>query len=292
MFQGTYTAILTPFTGGQIDWASFEKLLDLQLTAKVEGIVPMGTTGESPTVSHEEHRKVVEFTVKFVKGRCKVIAGTGSNSTAETLELSQHAEKSGADGCLLVTPYYNKPTPDGLERHFKAVSDAVGIPLVLYNIPGRTGTRLSAELLARLAERKNIVAVKDATGECDLWSDVVRLCGDRLAVLSGNDSQILPLIAVGGKGVISVASNLIPARVKALVDAALAGDLAKARAIHYEWWDLGKHLFLETNPIPAKAAAKAMGLIPDEELRLPLSPMGAAPREVLMKTLRAMKLVP
>lgn len=292
MFQGTYTAILTPFSGGQIDWASFEKLLDLQLAAKVEGIVPMGTTGESPTVSHEEHRKAVEFTVKFVKGRCKVIAGTGSNSTAETLELSRHAEKSGADGCLLVTPYYNKPTPDGLERHFKAVSDAVGIPLVLYNIPGRTGTRLSAELLARLAERKNIVAVKDATGECDLWSDVVRLCGDRLAVLSGNDSQILPLIAVGGKGVISVASNLIPARVKALVDAALAGDLAKARAIQYEWWDLGKHLFLETNPIPAKAAAKAMGLIPDEELRLPLSPMGAAPREILMKTLRAMKLVP
>jgi len=292
MFQGTYTAILTPFSGGQIDWAAFEKLLDLQLAAKVEGIVPMGTTGESPTVSHEEHRQVVEFAVKRVKGRCKVIAGTGSNSTAETLELSRHAEKSGADGCLLVTPYYNRPTPDGLERHFKAVSDAVGIPLVLYNIPGRTGTRLSAELIARLAAFKNIAAVKDATGECDLWSDVIRLCGDRLAVLSGNDSQILPLIAVGGRGVISVASNLIPQRVKALVDAALAGDLPKARQIQYEWWDLGKHLFLETNPIPAKAAAKAMGLIPDEELRLPLSPMGAAPRETLLKTLRAMKLVP
>ncbi|MBN8218313.1 MAG: 4-hydroxy-tetrahydrodipicolinate synthase [Spirochaetes bacterium] len=292
MFQGTYTAILTPFSGGQIDWATFEKLLDLQLAAKVEGIVPMGTTGESPTVPHEEHRQVVEFAVKRVKGRCKVIAGTGSNSTAETLELSRHAEKSGVDGCLLVTPYYNRPTPDGLERHFKAVSDAVGIPLVLYNIPGRTGTRLSAELIARLAAFKNIAAVKDATGECDLWSDVIRLCGDRLAVLSGNDSQILPLIAVGGRGVISVASNLIPQRVKALVDAALAGDLPKARQIQYEWWDLGKHLFLETNPIPVKAAAKAMGLIPDEELRLPLSPMGAAPRETLLKTLRAMKLVP
>lgn len=287
--QGTYTALITPFTGGKVDWATLERLIEAQIAAGVEGIVPCGTTGESPTLDHDEHQEVIAFTVRTAKKRTQVIAGTGSNSTAETLELTRFAEKAGADGCLLVSPYYNKPTNEGLTRHFRAVADAVGIPLIMYNVPGRTGSRMSPELIAKLSEHKNLCAVKDATGEMDMASDIQRLCGDRLALLSGNDSMTLPIIAIGGRGIISVMSNLIPKEVKALTDAALSGDVAKARAKHLELWDLGKHLFLEANPIPVKAAAKAMGLIPDEELRLPLSPMGSS-RETLLATLGRMKL--
>lgn len=288
--QGTYTALITPFSKGKIDFATLERLIEAQIAAGVEGVVPCGTTGESPTLDHDEHHEVIAFTVKAVKGRTQVIAGTGSNSTAETLELTRFAEKAGANGCLLVSPYYNKPTPEGLTLHFRAVADAVGIPLIMYNVPGRTGSRMGAELIARLAEHKNLVAVKDATGEIDLASDTVRLCGDRCAVISGNDSMTLPIIAVGGKGIISVMSNILPKEVKALTDFALSGDHASARAKHLELWDLGKHLFLESNPIPVKAAAQAMGLIPDGELRLPLSPMGPT-RDTLVATLKRMNLV-
>ncbi len=279
--KGTFTALITPFKNGKVDYGTYESLLESQVKAGVDGVVPCGTTGESPTLSHEEHNEVVRFTVEKIKKRILVIAGTGSNSTDETLRLSRHAESVGADGCLLVCPYYNKPTQEGLFRHFKAVSEAVGVSLVVYNIPGRSGVKINLDTLLRLAEISNIVAVKDATGDIDMASDVAAACGEKLAVLSGNDSMNLPIMAVGGKGTISVLSNIVPDKVKKLIDCCL----------HQNIWDLSKNLFLETNPIPVKAAAHLLKMIPSEEIRLPLTPMEPANRDKLKTVLKKLELL-
>lgn len=289
--KGTFTALITPFKNGKVDYETYESLLEAQVKAGVEGVVPCGTTGESPTLSHEEHNEVVRFTVDKIKKRILVIAGTGSNSTEETLRLSRHAESVGADGCLLVCPYYNKPTQEGLYRHFKAVSEAVGVSLVVYNIPGRSGVKINLETLVRLAEIPNITAVKDATGDIDMASDVVAACGEALSVLSGNDSMNLPVMAVGGRGTISVVSNIVPDRVKKLIDNCLKGDFKKGLETHLALWNLSKNLFLETNPIPVKAAAHLLKMIPSEEIRLPLTPMEPANRDKLKAVLKKMELL-
>lgn len=289
--KGTYTALITPFKNGQVDYTAYESLLEAQVKAGVEGVVPCGTTGESPTLSHEEHNEIVRFTVEKIKKRVKVIAGTGSNSTEESLRLSRHAEKVGADGCLLVCPYYNKPTQEGLYRHFKSVSDAVGLEIVVYNIPGRSGVKIAIETLARLAEIPNVVAVKDATGDIDMASETVAVCGEKLSVLSGNDSMNLPILAVGGTGTISVVSNIVPDRIKKLVDHHHKGETGKALGIHLALWQLSKVLFLETNPIPVKAAAHLLKMIPSEEIRLPLTPLEAPHREKLKAELKKLGLL-
>jgi len=289
--KGTYTALITPFKNGQVDYATYEALLEAQVKAGVDGVVPCGTTGESPTLSHEEHNEIVRFTVEKIKKRVKVIAGTGSNSTEESLRLSRHAEKVGADGCLLVCPYYNKPTQEGLFRHFKAVSDAVGLEIVVYNIPGRSGVKIGIETLARLAEIPNVVAVKDATGDIDMASETVAVCGEKLSVLSGNDSMNLPILAVGGTGTISVVSNIVPDRVKKMVDLYLKGETKKALEVHLALWQLSKVLFLETNPIPVKAAAHLLKMIPTEEIRLPLTSLEAPNREKLRAELKKIGLL-
>jgi len=271
MFSGTMTAMVTPFRDGAIDWDRLKQNVERQVEAGVEGVVPCGTTGESPTLSHEEHRDVIARTVEYAGGRLRVIAGTGSNSTAEAKALTAFAKQAGADGALLVNPYYNKPTQEGLYRHFMAIADAVDLPLVLYNIPGRTAVKLEAMTVARLAASDRIVAIK-ATGSLDMASEIAMLCD--LTILSGDDSLTLPLMSIGGKGVISVVSNLIPDRVKAMVDAAAAGDFAAARKKHAELFPLFKGcLALSTNPIPIKTAMAIAGL-DTGELRLPLCPLG------------------
>jgi 4-hydroxy-tetrahydrodipicolinate synthase len=290
-WKGTFTALVTPFKDGLVDYDAFEKMIETQISAGIEGLVPCGTTGESPTLSHDEHKKIIEFTVTKTAGRAKVLAGTGSNSTDETLELSQFAEKAGADGCLLVCPYYNKPSAQGLFLHFKKVADTVGIPHILYNVPGRTGIRIPSDVIAKLAEIKNIVGIKDATGDLSFASEVFEICGGRFAILSGNDDCTLPVISIGGVGTISVVSNIAPSSVKAMVDAALAGDYALAQKLHYEIWPLSKGLFAQTNPIPVKTAAYWMGLIPTEEMRLPLSPIEGADRQNLRKALQKAQMI-
>ncbi len=291
IWKGTFTALVTPFKDGLVDYDSLAKLIESQISAGIEGVVPCGTTGESPTLSHEEHKKVIEFTVSTVKGRAKVLAGTGSNSTDETLELTINAEKAGVDGCLLVSPYYNKPQNEGLYLHYKKVAEAVGIPLVLYNVPGRTGQRIPVEVLARLAALKNIVGVKDATGDIAFVSEVIDTCGSGFAVLSGNDDATLAVMAVGGTGAISVVSNIAPSYTKAMIDSALQGDFAKAKKIHYEIFPLAKGLFAQTNPIPVKTAAYWMGLIATEEMRLPLSPLEGNDRQALRKALQKAQMI-
>jgi 4-hydroxy-tetrahydrodipicolinate synthase len=290
-FRGTYTALVTPFRGGEIDEAAFRALVEEQAAAGVEGVVPCGSTGESATLSHDEHEQVIRMAIEEARGRLKVIAGTGSNNTREACRLTRAAADMGADGALLISPYYNKPTQHGHVEHFKAVAAAAPeLPLILYNIPGRTGMNMAAETVARLAEVKNIVGIKEASGNIDQWLDIVRLCGPDFALLSGDDSATVPVLSIGGHGVISVITNLIPARFKAMVDAGLAGDFATARAIQYECLPLLRHLFLEINPIPIKAALAMMGKI-ENELRLPLSPLSAAPAARLLEAMKAEGLV-
>jgi 4-hydroxy-tetrahydrodipicolinate synthase len=290
-FRGTYTALVTPFRDGEIDEAAFRALIDEQAAAGVEGIVPCGSTGESATLSHEEHERVIRISIEQARGRLKVIAGTGSNNTREACRLTRAAADMGADGALLISPYYNKPTQHGHVEHYKAVAAAApDLPLILYNIPGRTGMNMTAETVARLAEVKNIVGMKEASGNVDQWLDIVRLCGPDFALLSGDDSATVPILSIGGHGVISVVTHLYPARFKAMVDAGLAGDFRAARAIQYEVLPVLRVLFLEVNPIGIKAALAAMGKI-ENELRLPLSPLSAAPAAKLLEVLRAEGLV-
>jgi 4-hydroxy-tetrahydrodipicolinate synthase len=284
MFQGAYTAMITPFRNGQVDYDRLAKNVAYQIEQGIDGLVPVGTTGESPTLSHEEHRKVIEHVVKTVAGKVKVIAGTGSNSTDEAIELTKHAAAVGADGALMVNPYYNKPTQEGLYRHFTAVADAADIAIVLYNIPGRTSITMNPATVARLGKHKNIVAIKEATGSLDIASEIATLCD--LTILSGDDSLTLPLMSVGGKGVISVLSNIIPARVKALTAAGLKGDFAAARKLHLELFPLFKGMFVETNPIPIKTAMAMKGM-DTGELRLPLCELEASNRAGLEKLLQA-----
>ncbi|MEO0515094.1 MAG: 4-hydroxy-tetrahydrodipicolinate synthase [Planctomycetota bacterium] len=269
MLKGTYTALVTPFADGQVDYDRLAKNIDFQIEAGLDGVVPVGTTGESPTLSHAEHQQVIERTVAAADGRCQVIAGTGSNNTTEALSLTKHAAEAGATMALMVNPYYNKPSQEGLYRHFMTVADAVDLPICLYNIPGRTNVTMAADTVVRLNQHPNIVALKDATGSLDLCSEIISECD--IAVISGDDSLTLPLMAVGGVGVISVLSNLLPARVKALVDAAAGGDFAQAKKLHLDLFSLCKGcLTLATNPIPIKAAMQLAGT-DTGELRLPLT---------------------
>jgi 4-hydroxy-tetrahydrodipicolinate synthase len=290
MFKGAIVAIVTPYKDGKVDEEALRQLIDFQIANGTDGIVPCGTTGESTTLSHEEHDKVIEITIDAVKKRVPVIAGTGSNSTAEALRLTQHAYKAGADGALIVCPYYNRPTQEGLYQHFKTIAESVPIPIVPYNIPGRTGVNLLPPMVAKLAKIKNIVGIKEASGSIKQMSDVIELCPDNFAVLSGDDNFTLPLLAMGGAGVISVISNVVPADMAGLVDAFVAGDINKAKLLHHKMAPLMEALFVEVNPIPVKAALAMMGKI-KEEYRLPLCKMADANREKLKKAMADYKLI-
>ncbi len=286
--EGTYTALVTPFAKGKVDFTRFRANIQAQVKAGVTGIVPVGTTGESPTLSHDEHCKVIETAVKAAKGRVQVIAGTGSNCTAEAVDYTKHAKKAGADGALMVNPYYNKPTQEGLYRHFMTVADTVDLPIILYNIPGRTNITMTPATVARLYKHDNIVAIKEATGSLDMAGEIASVCD--IPMLSGDDSLTLPLIAVGAKGVVSVASNIVPDRVVALASNALMGDFASALAIHRSLFPLMKNLFIETNPVPVKYAMQLMGL-DTGEVRLPLCAMSKENQAALKKILKAQRVV-
>lgn len=284
MFRGAITALVTPFKNGQVDEEALRNLIEFQIANGVDGLVPCGTTGESPTLSHDEHDRVIEMTIDAAKKRVPVIAGTGSNSTAEALRLTRHAYEAGADGALIACPYYNKPTQEGLYQHFELIAKNVPIPIIPYNIPGRTGINMSPELIARLAKISNIVGIKEASGSIKQISDVINLCDKDFAVLSGDDIFTLPLMAIGGTGVISVVSNVAPADMAGLVDAFNAGDMARAKELHYKMSALIDMLFIEVNPIPVKAALALMGKI-EYEYRLPLCKMAEANFEKLKKVM-------
>ncbi|MEY4199666.1 MAG: 4-hydroxy-tetrahydrodipicolinate synthase [Verrucomicrobiota bacterium] len=288
MFTGTYTAIVTPFKkSGQLDETALERLIKLQVKGGVDGIVPVGTTGESPTLDYEEHIRVIELAVKFAGGRVKVLAGTGANSTSEAIYLTKAAEEVGADGSLQVAPYYNKPTQAGLYQHFRAIANATELPLVLYSIPGRCGIEIGVDTVKHLAgECPNIVAIKEAGGSCDRVSQLRAALGRHFNILSGDDSLTLPFMSVGAEGVISVASNLIPREVCHMVDYFRSGRPDAALKLHAKYYPLFKDLFIETNPVPVKAALALMGLV-EENYRLPLVPMSSANRTVLKATMKA-----
>ncbi|MBI5024825.1 MAG: 4-hydroxy-tetrahydrodipicolinate synthase [Candidatus Omnitrophica bacterium] len=281
MFRGSIVAIVTPFKNGQVDIPKFKELIEFQIKNGIQGIVPCGTTGESPTLTHEEHNLVVETCVATVKKRVPVIAGTGSNATAEAVALTRHAAKAGADGALVVTPYYNKPTQKGLYLHFKAVADSVKIPVILYNIEGRTARNIETDTVARLArDCKNIVGVKEASGNLQQVKDVRRACGEKFIIFSGDDALTLPVMEIGGVGVISVVANIIPKDVVALVIAFNSGNKAKASEINDKMIPLIKAIFIETNPIPVKKAMELLGMC-SSEMRLPLCDMEEANIEKL-----------
>ena len=288
MFKGSMCAIVTPFKNNEIDYDCLAELVEFQIQNGTKGIVPCGTTGESATMSHEEHHKVIDTVIEKSDGRVPVIAGTGSNSTGEALELTRHAKKAGAQGALLITPYYIKPTQEGLYRHYRQIADEVNIPLILYNVPGRTGVSLMPETIARLASHPNIAAVKDATGSLDYASMFRSLCD--ITILSGNDSMNLPLLSIGAKGSISVAANIIPDLASEMVDAFLEGDADKAESIHKKIFPLVKALFVETNPIPVKGALEMMGKI-SGEIRMPLTPLSDQGAAVLREEMEKLDLI-
>jgi len=280
MFEGTYTALVTPFVDGELDLDALGKHIDAMAEAGIDGVVPCGSTGESATLDHGEHERLIAFTIERCAGRLKVIAGTGSNSTAESIKLTRFAKEQGADGALLIAPYYNKPTQAGLHAHYAAVAEAVGLPLIVYNIPGRSAVNIEPETMGRLAEVPNIVGVKEASGSLDQVSRTVQACGPDFAILSGDDSLTLPIMALGGKGVIAVLGNLMPVQLKKLVDLARAGDFEGARRVHFELLPMMQAMGLETNPIPVKTAMVLLGKVEDG-LRLPLTPMEADHRAEL-----------
>jgi len=282
--SGVFTAIVTPFAHGKVDYGQLTELVHMQLDAGIDGIVPVGTTGESPTLTVDEHLKVIETVIKTALGKCKIIAGTGANSTAEAVHLTKMAKAEGADATLQVTPYYNKPTQEGLYRHFSTVADECELPIVLYNVPGRSGTAIAIDTIQRLSSNPNIVCVKEAGGSADRVSAIKNVCD--ITVLSGDDSLTLPMMSLGAQGVISVASNLIPERVKKMVDAFADGRCNEALEIHYSLYPFFRDIFIETNPIPIKAAMANKGLI-REEYRLPLCPMSPANRETLLATMES-----
>jgi 4-hydroxy-tetrahydrodipicolinate synthase len=291
MFTGAMTALVTPFSEGAVDDAALRALVEAQIAGGIDGLIPCGTTGEAPTLEPEEHAHVVRVTVEAARKRVPVIAGCGSNSTAHAIALSRAAQEAGADALLLVTPYYNKPTQDGLYRHFRAIAAAVPLPIVLYNIPGRSVVDLSVDTIARLAaDEPRIASVKEATGSVARSQELVRRLGDRLTILSGEDALNLPIYAVGGKGCISVASNVVPELVAGAWDAASANDFARARALHAKTLVLTDLLFSETSPIPVKAALAMMGRM-REDIRAPLYPMSDAPRARLRAELAALGLL-
>jgi 4-hydroxy-tetrahydrodipicolinate synthase len=281
MFQGSIVALVTPFRSGRVDEVQLKELVEMHVAQGTDGIVPCGTTGESPTLSHDEHRRVVEIVIEAARGRLHVIAGTGSNATSEAIELTGHAKKAGATAALVVNPYYNRPTQEGLYRHFRAVAEAVDIPILLYNIAGRTAVNLETDTLVRLVKDcPNIVGVKEASGSLDQMTQVILSCGPDFSVLSGDDNITLPLMSVGGRGVISVIANFVPRETAEMTHAALAGDWKLARELHLKLFPLARAAFMETNPIPVKEAMGMMGML-EPEFRLPMCPMGTANRERL-----------
>jgi 4-hydroxy-tetrahydrodipicolinate synthase len=283
-FAGLTVALITPFRSGQVDYDALGRLVDWHVQEGTHCLAPVGTTGESPTLNHEEHEQVIAAVVERARGRIKVMPGTGSNSTSEALRLTKFAKKAGADGVLMVGPYYNKPTQEGYYRHFAAVAETVDIPIVLYNIPGRTGSNILPETIARLARLTNIVAIKEATGSMDQASHIASLCN--LTILSGDDSLTLPLLSIGGRGVVSVVGNIVPRDMRALLTAFEQGNLTKAKELHYKLFPLCRDMLgAATNPIPLKTAMKILGR-DTGELRLPLCPMDAAGENKLKQTLK------
>lgn len=287
MFKGSIVALVTPFTEkGEVDEAALKNLVAFHIKNGTDGLVPCGTTGESATLNYEEHERTIEICVKAAAGKIPVIAGTGSNSTQEAIDMSRFAKKVGSDGLLLVSPYYNKPTQRGLYLHFKAIADAVDLPIILYNIASRTAVNIEPETVARLvSDCKNIVGIKEASGSLDQMSRIIALCGKKLTVLSGDDSMTLPLMAIGGEGIISVVANIIPKDVKALVQAFGSGDIKEARRLHYKMLPLIKAVFIETNPIPVKTAMGLLGMC-EPSLRLPMCEMMPQNLETLKKALK------
>lgn len=290
MFEGTYTALVTPFKDGKLDEEAFRKLVREQIDAGIDGLVPCGSTGESATLTHGEHETIVSITVEEAAGRVKVVAGTGSNNTAEAVELTAYAAQAGADGALLIAPYYNKPTQEGLFEHYRTVADSVDLPILLYNVPGRSAVNISAETTARLAAHANIVGIKEASGSLDHAMDILELVGDDFRVISGDDSLTLPLMSIGAAGIISVVSNLVPELMCDLVSAAANGDFATARSLQSRLLPLMRATFLQTNPVPVKTALAMRGKM-TEELRLPLTPMPADLRARLSAVLQAAELL-
>ncbi|MFQ5715695.1 MAG: 4-hydroxy-tetrahydrodipicolinate synthase [Nitrospinales bacterium] len=290
MFEGSLVAIVTPFKNGKVDEQGLRDLIEFQIANGTRGIVPCGTTGESATLDHDEHREVVSIAVDACKGRASVLAGTGSNSTREAIQLTQHAETAKADGALLITPYYNKPTQEGLYQHFAAVAGETGLPLILYNVPSRTSVNMLPPTVGRLAGIKNIVGIKEASGSLQQAGEIISLCGEDFTVLSGDDGLLLPILAIGGKGVISVTANVVPDKVARLCDLAAKNEMDPARQLHYELMKLNEAMFLETNPIPVKTALGLMGKI-SPELRPPMSPLSPDHLEQLKSTLRDYSLI-
>ena len=291
-FQGTYTALVTPFQKGQIDEAAFAAHIERQIAGGVDGIVSAGPTGESPTLDHEEHIRVIRLAVEAARGRCRVIAGTGSNCTAEAIAMTREAEDAGADAALLVAPYYNKPSQEGLFRHYRAIALATKLPLILYSVPGRCGVEIGVETTRRLAQEcPAIVSIKEASGNPDRVSQLRAVLPPEFTILSGSDEVNLPFLCAGANGVISVASNLIPAEIAGLVTAFTRGKTDIACALHAEFYALCKDLFIEPNPVPIKAALEMAGLLPSGEVRLPLCEMSAVNTEQLRATLQRLKLI-
>ena len=284
MFKGVFVAVVTPFKNGKIDEEALRGLIDFQIAGGVDGIVPCGTTGESATLNHEEHDQVIRIAVDACKGKASVLAGTGSNSTQEAIQLSRNAKNAGADGLLQITPYYNKPNQEGLYHHFSSIADAVDLPIVLYNVPSRTSVNMVPETVVRLAKIEKIVGIKEASGSLQAISKIIDNCGKDFTVLSGDDPLLWPILAIGGKGVISVTANILPAKVAALCKAAAIGDIAGARSLHYELMDINDSLFIDTNPIPVKAALHLMGKI-ENELRGPLIELSKDTLERLKKAM-------
>ena len=288
--RGSLVALVTPFRQGRVDERRLKSLIEWHIRQGTSGLVPCGTTGESATLSMEEHERVIELTIEAADGRIPVIAGTGSNNTEEAVVLTRHAQKAGADAALLISPYYNRPTQEGLYRHFRAVAEATTLPLVLYNIASRTGVNIEPETFARLSAIKTIVGVKEASGSLEQMARIKHLCGDRFLLISGDDALTLPVLAIGGTGVISVVANILPKAVADLVRAFEQGRLREARRLHYHLLPITKTLFIETNPIPVKTAMGLMGLI-DPELRLPMCPMNPVNQEKLTQMLQEYKLL-
>ncbi|MBN2443967.1 MAG: 4-hydroxy-tetrahydrodipicolinate synthase [Spirochaetales bacterium] len=291
MFKGVFTALITPFKdNGDIDELSLRKLIDFQLEAGIHGLVPMGTTGESPTLNHDEHIKAISIVTDHVKGKVPIIAGTGSNCTREAINLTKRAMDLGVTASLQVAPYYNKPTQEGFFRHFTAIADSVNLPLIVYNIPGRSGKNIENSTTLKLAEHPNIVGVKEASGDIGQMMDIILKKPKSFFVLSGDDNLTFPLIVLGGSGVISVASNIVPDRMVAFCETALQGDYVKARSMHYTLLPLFKAMFIETNPMPVKASLALMGMI-NEVYRLPMCPMVPENKEKLIAVLKQYKLI-
>jgi 4-hydroxy-tetrahydrodipicolinate synthase len=290
MFDGAVSALITPFKDGAIDERAFRELIEWQIQEGIDGVFPCGSSGESATLTHAEHEQAIKIAVQQAKKRVPVLAGTGSNSTAEAIRLTTFAREAGADGAVLISPYYNRPTQEGIFRHYKAIAQSVDLPLVVYNIPGRTGSNILPETVARMAEVPNIVGIKEASGSLDQASDIVFHCGDRITVLSGDDSLTLPLMAIGAKGVISVISNVMPKQTHQLTAAALAGDYNRAREIHFQLLPLMRALFFETNPIPVKYAVSLLGKC-SAEVRMPLTPLSPGPAAKLREVMKQLNLI-